>query len=315
MANSASARCDLSLWRISSLSSKRIGHVPLPPYIHRDDADTDRERYQTIYSPRARLGRGTHCRPALHAGDSGQRSATAESAIALRHAACRARDIRAAARRACRRHPSPPRTLYLTRGNRPRTERRATRTPTHHRCRNHDRADPGALRLLEGEFAPHSGSTNIFISPGFQFRAVQGLLTNFHLPQSTLLMLVSAFGGTRTCPRCLSPRRRRAIPLFLLRGLHVSLLQLLSSQSTRTDRRPPTPSHPSSCSTPCPSSFRAYHAMQRQRPMSTRTGMPTAATYVFVNMINKLRKDFSPRVFRGGLRCQRARPRNERARP
>src|ERR1700678_4433465 len=40
--------------------------------------------------------------------------------------------------------------------------------------------------------------------------------------------------------------------------------------------------------------FRAHHAMQRQRPMSTRTGIPTAATYVFVNMINKLRKDFSP---------------------
>lgn len=40
--------------------------------------------------------------------------------------------------------------------------------------------------------------------------------------------------------------------------------------------------------------YRAYHAMQRQRPMSTRTGIPTAATYVFVNMINKLRKDFAP---------------------
>src|SRR5277367_211995 len=43
--------------------------------------------------------------------------------------------------------------------------------------------------------------------------------------------------------------------------------------------------------------FRAYHAMQRQRPMSTRSGVPTAATYVFVNMINKLRKDFSPELF------------------
>ncbi|MGO4516199.1 DNA polymerase I [Terriglobus sp. 2YAB30_2] len=41
--------------------------------------------------------------------------------------------------------------------------------------------------------------------------------------------------------------------------------------------------------------FRAYHAMQRQRPMSTRTGIPTAATYVFVNMINKLRRDFQPK--------------------
>ena len=43
--------------------------------------------------------------------------------------------------------------------------------------------------------------------------------------------------------------------------------------------------------------FRAYHAMQRQRPMSTRSGVPTAATYVFVNMINKLRRDFSPHYF------------------
>lgn len=42
--------------------------------------------------------------------------------------------------------------------------------------------------------------------------------------------------------------------------------------------------------------FRAYHAMQRQRPMTTRTGIPTAATYVFVNMINKLRKDFAPQL-------------------
>lgn len=43
--------------------------------------------------------------------------------------------------------------------------------------------------------------------------------------------------------------------------------------------------------------FRAYHAMQRQRPMSTRTGIPTAATFVFVNMINKLRRDFHPEFF------------------
>ena len=47
--------------------------------------------------------------------------------------------------------------------------------------------------------------------------------------------------------------------------------------------------------------FRAYHAMQRQRPMSTRTGIPTAATYVFVNMINKLRKDFADWKWETGL--------------
>jgi S-adenosylmethionine:tRNA ribosyltransferase-isomerase len=51
---------------------------------------------------------------------------------------------------------------------------------------------------LQAEGRPleaHSGSTEIFISPGFRFRLVQALLTNFHLPQSSLLMLVSAFAG------------------------------------------------------------------------------------------------------------------------
>jgi S-adenosylmethionine:tRNA ribosyltransferase-isomerase len=46
-----------------------------------------------------------------------------------------------------------------------------------------------------GPLAAHSGATSIFISPGYQFRVVTGLLTNFHLPQSSLLMLVSAFAG------------------------------------------------------------------------------------------------------------------------
>ena len=52
--------------------------------------------------------------------------------------------------------------------------------------------------------------------------------------------------------------------------------------------------------------FRAYHAMQRSRPMSTRSGLPTAATYVFVNMISKLRQDFRAKVFRRGLRSSAA---------
>ena len=59
--------------------------------------------------------------------------------------------------------------------------------------------------------------------------------------------------------------------------------------------------------------FRAYHAMQRSRPMSTRTGIPTAATYVFINMINKLREDFQPHylaaIYEGGAPVHR----NEKA--
>jgi S-adenosylmethionine:tRNA ribosyltransferase-isomerase len=66
-----------------------------------------------------------------------------------------------------------------------------------------------SLRVLEhcaqtaagSPLAAHSGETGIFISPGHNFRAVSGLLTNFHLPQSTLLMLVSAFAGRDTVLR------------------------------------------------------------------------------------------------------------------
>jgi S-adenosylmethionine:tRNA ribosyltransferase-isomerase len=50
------------------------------------------------------------------------------------------------------------------------------------------------------QVAPHSGSTSIFLAPGHRFRIVSGLLTNFHLPESTLLMLVSAFAGPAASP-------------------------------------------------------------------------------------------------------------------
>src|SRR3984893_2602709 len=61
-------------------------------------------------------------------------------------------------------------------------------------------------------------------------------------------------------------------------------------------------------------SFRADHAMQRQRPMSTRSGVPTAATFVFVNMINKLRRDFQPEYFAAVFDVSGSVFRDERAR-
>jgi len=61
-----------------------------------------------------------------------------------------------------------------------------------------------AIRVGDGRFQSGSAETNIFITPGFQFRAVDKLLTNFHLPESTLLMLVSAFAGSDTIRRAYS---------------------------------------------------------------------------------------------------------------
>ena len=55
--------------------------------------------------------------------------------------------------------------------------------------------EAAALAAAGNPIQPHSGTTEIFISPGFEFRLVGALLTNFHLPQSSLLMLVSAFAG------------------------------------------------------------------------------------------------------------------------
>ena len=67
---------------------------------------------------------------------------------------------------------------------------------------------------------PGKGETDIFIYPPFQFRRVNSLLTNFHLPKSTLLMLVAAFADRRVHPRSVPASGQGALPLFQLRRLH-----------------------------------------------------------------------------------------------
>ena len=80
-----------------------------------------------------------------------------------------------------------------------------------------------SLRLLEsaadedGTIRPFAGDTAIFITPGYRFKAVDLLMTNFHLPRSTLFMLVSAFAGRETMLAAYAPRDRSRLSLLFLR--------------------------------------------------------------------------------------------------
>ncbi len=173
---------------------ERLGHMPLPPYIHREDEPSDRERYQTVYARErgsvAAPTAGLHFTPEVLAAI---RMRGVEIATVTLHVGLgtfqpvrvdRVEDVRLHAER----YTISPETAAAMNAAR-REGRRVVATGT------------TTVRTLEHcaqmspEFVPHSGSTNIFISPGFEFRVVGALLTNFHLPHSTLLMLVCAFAG------------------------------------------------------------------------------------------------------------------------
>ncbi len=174
----------------------RIGHIPLPPYIHRDDVESDRERYQTVYS----LERGSVAAPTagLHFSSSVLdeiRARGIEVARVTLHVGLgtfaplhveRLADVRLHQER----YTLPPSTADAI--NRAVREHRrivavgTTVVRTLEHC---------ALRAAGDELVAHNGATEIFISPGFEFRFVSALVTNFHLPESSLLMLVSAFAG------------------------------------------------------------------------------------------------------------------------
>ena len=177
-------------------SLERIGHIPLPPYIHRDDAAMDRERYQTVYSEErgsvAAPTAGLHFTPEML---SRLTSTDVETARITLHVGLGTFA------------PLRVEQVDEVRLHRERYTLSAQAAEAINRAKSQGRrivaVGTTVVRTLEhcafeagsGPLAPHSGSTEIFISPGFQFQLVSGLLTNFHLPQSSLLMLVSAFGG------------------------------------------------------------------------------------------------------------------------
>lgn len=173
---------------------EQLGHVPLPPYIHREDADRDRERYQTVFARQrgsvASPTAGLHFTPEIL--DRIRARGVRIAYVTLHVGLGTFQPVRV--KRIEEIH------LHTERYTLP----EATAEELNLALREGRRivaAGTTTVRTLEhcalngSEFTPHSGSTNIFISPGFEFRVVQALLTNFHLPQSTLLMLVSAFSG------------------------------------------------------------------------------------------------------------------------
>jgi S-adenosylmethionine:tRNA ribosyltransferase-isomerase len=174
----------------------RIGHMPLPPYIHRDDAGADRERYQTVFARErgsvAAPTAGLHFTPQLL--DALVAEGVEIARVTLHVGLGTFAPLRVERVSDVRLH----RERYTISAAAAETVSRAVAEG-----RRVVAAGTTVVRTLEaaalaaggGPIQPHSGSTDIFISPGFEFRVVGALLTNFHLPQSSLLMLVSAFAG------------------------------------------------------------------------------------------------------------------------
>ena len=134
---------------------ERYGHVPLPPYIQRGDENSDRERYQTVYA--STPGAVAAPTAGLHF-DNAMLEALQQRGVVDSVAQTRAQGGRVIA------------------------------------------VGTTVVRSLEtaaqaGELDAFDGDSRLFIKPGFHFRVVDAMLTNFHLPRSTLLMLVSAFAG------------------------------------------------------------------------------------------------------------------------
>ncbi len=173
-----------------------IGHVPLPPYIHRDDAAADRERYQTVFARErgsvAAPTAGLHFTPQVLEAIAARGVEIARLTLHVGLGTFAPIRVERVAQVRLHRERYTLSEESAEAVNRARREGRrvvavgTTVVRTLEACAQ--RAEGGALEA-------HSGTTEIFISPGFEFRVVGGLLTNFHLPQSSLLMLVSAFAG------------------------------------------------------------------------------------------------------------------------
>jgi len=174
----------------------RLGHVPLPPYIHRPDSPADRERYQTVFAttrgsvaaPTAGLHFDAEILSALRAAGIGWATVTLHVGYGTFQPVRvdRVEDHRVDAER-WEVSDATALAIAATRAAGRRIVAVGTTT-----TRTLETAADGRGGVTSG-----SGSTELFIHPGHRFSVVDALLTNFHLPRSSLLMLVAAFGGQK----------------------------------------------------------------------------------------------------------------------
>jgi S-adenosylmethionine:tRNA ribosyltransferase-isomerase len=173
---------------------KQIGNVPLPPYIHETLADP--ERYQTIYSRQpgsaAAPTAGLHFSPELleKIKELGVRFAYVDLHVGLDTFAPvteEMADEHHIHTEWCELPQATADLINITRANGGRVIAVGTTSVR--------TLESAASTFIDGRIASFQGPTNLFILPGYQFRLVDAMITNFHLPKSTLLMLVSAFAG------------------------------------------------------------------------------------------------------------------------
>jgi S-adenosylmethionine:tRNA ribosyltransferase-isomerase len=172
-----------------------IGHMPLPPYIKRADAAADRDRYQTVFAQTrgsiAAPTAGLHFNPPLIAALAARGIDTVAITLHVGYGTFqpvrvdRVEDHRLESERY---DISATAAEQITRARRDRRRIIAVGTTT-------TRTLEAVALANDGAVVAGSGATDLFIYPGFEFRVVGGLLTNFHVPRSSLLMLVSAFAG------------------------------------------------------------------------------------------------------------------------
>ena len=173
---------------------EKLGHMPLPPYIDREDTPEDRERYQTVYARNpgavAAPTAGLHFDDALL--DQIDLRGVERVEVTLHVGAGTFQPVRCDDIADHRMHAEHLEVSARVCEAVERTRSSGGRVIA---------VGTTAVRSLEtaaagGTLEPYAGDSRIFIYPGYEFRVIDGLLTNFHLPESTLLMLVCALAGT-----------------------------------------------------------------------------------------------------------------------